>query len=177
MSAMSRPLCQRPADCHAKGPGHCRSCHTRGLPSQNAWTEERTAKLVALFEGGLTLREIGRHFGLSANAISGKVSRLGLTRPPITTARHDVPRDVRERENARRRAYKARNKLKVKAQSDVLWAIRSGRLTRQPCERCGATPAHAHHDDYLKPLDVRWLCVAHHMQHHRDHAAPQKEAA
>lgn len=46
-------------------------------------------------------------------------------------------------------------------------AIRDGRLIRQPCEVCGHEPAEAHHDDYSKPLDVRWLCTKHHAEHHK----------
>jgi len=45
-------------------------------------------------------------------------------------------------------------------------AIRDGRLKRLPCEVCGDPKTHAHHDDYSKPLDVRWLCPTHHMRHH-----------
>jgi len=52
-------------------------------------------------------------------------------------------------------------------------AIRDGRLTRQPCETCGGTPAQAHHEDYSRPLDVRWLCREHHAAHHR----AQRQAA
>lgn len=49
----------------------------------------------------------------------------------------------------------------------VTTAIWQGRLTRQPCEVCGATKrVDAHHDDYTKPLEVRWLCKSHHKQHH-----------
>jgi hypothetical protein len=45
-------------------------------------------------------------------------------------------------------------------------AIRCGKLVKQPCEKCGALKVQAHHDDYSKPLDVRWLCIPHHNQHH-----------
>tara|TARA_R100001244_G_scaffold121574_5_gene91200 strand:+ start:214 stop:633 length:420 start_codon:yes stop_codon:yes gene_type:complete len=46
-------------------------------------------------------------------------------------------------------------------------AILSGKLTKLPCEICGVTaPVQAHHDDYSKPLDVRWLCVKHHNEYH-----------
>jgi hypothetical protein len=41
-------------------------------------------------------------------------------------------------------------------------AVRDGRLVKQPCEVCGALKVEAHHDDYSKPLDVRWLCNSHH---------------
>lgn len=46
-------------------------------------------------------------------------------------------------------------------------AIRQGVIVPQPCEVCGATNAEAHHDDYSKPLNVRWLCKPHHEEHHR----------
>lgn len=65
------------------------------------------------------------------------------------------------------KAWRQRNKLKVAAHSAVARALSSGLLIRQPCEVCGATPAEAHHDDYTKPLDVRWLCDEHHKHHHQ----------
>lgn len=45
-------------------------------------------------------------------------------------------------------------------------AVRRGKLTKLPCEVCQAAPAEAHHDDYSKPFEVRWLCRHHHRQHH-----------
>jgi hypothetical protein len=41
-------------------------------------------------------------------------------------------------------------------------AVRDGRITKRPCEVCGAAKVEAHHDDYAKPLEVRWLCNPHH---------------
>lgn len=46
-------------------------------------------------------------------------------------------------------------------------AIRDGKIARQPCEVCGRK-AQAHHEDYSKPLDVRWLCFQHHREHGHD---------
>lgn len=48
-------------------------------------------------------------------------------------------------------------------------ALLSGRLERQPCEACGKGRTDAHHDDYRLPLNVRWLCRNHHLEHHRAH--------
>jgi uncharacterized Zn finger protein (UPF0148 family) len=46
-------------------------------------------------------------------------------------------------------------------------AVKKGILVRQPCEVCGATKyIDAHHEDYTKPLSVRWLCRSHHRQTH-----------
>jgi hypothetical protein len=45
-------------------------------------------------------------------------------------------------------------------------AIRNGRLIRLPCEKCGNKKSEAHHDDYRKKLDVRWLCFRHHREAH-----------
>ena len=44
--------------------------------------------------------------------------------------------------------------------------VKRGRLKRQPCQTCGRPYAHAHHDDYDRPLVVRWLCPAHHAEWH-----------
>lgn len=41
--------------------------------------------------------------------------------------------------------------------------IRRGILKRQPCVLCGTFPAEPHHHDYSKPLEVTWLCRAHHL--------------
>lgn len=49
-------------------------------------------------------------------------------------------------------------------------AVRDGRVLRKPCEVCDEIKAQAHHDDYSKPLDVRWLCEKHHVEHHRNQA-------
>lgn len=70
-----------------------------------------------------------------------------------------------------RRLYWERNPIKKAAHTATCNAIRTGRLIRQPCEVCGESRVEAHHDDYTKPLDVRWLCVAHHVEWHRSNKA------
>jgi hypothetical protein len=65
------------------------------------------------------------------------------------------------------RATTARHKLKKWCRSATQDAIDSGTLIRLPCEKCGSFPVEAHHTDYSKPLQVKWLCRAHHMEHHR----------
>lgn len=57
----------------------------------------------------------------------------------------------------------------------VAAALKSGRLVRGSCEICRTgVGVDAHHDDYSKPLDVRWLCRRHHRLHH---AEEQRELA
>jgi ribosomal protein S27AE len=46
------------------------------------------------------------------------------------------------------------------------YAIKAGKLIRKPCEVCGEAKVEAHHDDYNKTYDVRWLCGKHHREHH-----------
>jgi hypothetical protein len=71
-----------------------------------------------------------------------------------------------EKNKRRYTAYKANNPEKRKAQDAVKIAIRNGTLIRKPCEVCGKIKVDAHHDDYSKPLEVRWLCRSHHKDHH-----------
>jgi len=83
----------------------------------------------------------------------------------------------RYREDLRRRQisgensakWKKRHPERYKAHYLVSNAIRDGRLVRGCCEGCGtAENVHAHHDDYSKPLDVRWLCAKCHHRHHAE---------
>ena len=58
------------------------------------------------------------------------------------------------------------NRIKYKARQAVGNAIRDGLIEREPCEVCGAHDSQAHHDDYSKPLLIRWLCFVHHRLTH-----------
>lgn len=59
--------------------------------------------------------------------------------------------------------YRKKNPEKYNAHKAVGNAIRDGKLKKKPCEICGTTKyLVAHHEDYSKPLDVIWLCSAHH---------------
>lgn len=68
----------------------------------------------------------------------------------------------------RKRGYRPAAPEKTLARRMVRDAIMQGRLVRQPCEigtDCSGR-IEAHHDDYSKPLDVRWLCKKHHGEVH-----------
>ena len=66
-------------------------------------------------------------------------------------------------------SYRAKYPNKYKAHNMVNNAIRDGRLHQECCELCDKEEGcHAHHNDYAKPLNVKWLCAACHSQWHRD---------
>jgi hypothetical protein len=53
-----------------------------------------------------------------------------------------------------------------KANNAVNNAVRDKRLEKWSCQVCGDPKSVAHHADYSRPLDVVWLCQAHHKQAH-----------
>lgn len=71
---------------------------------------------------------------------------------------------IRGRDIARARRLKEPEK--VRARVAVSKALAAGQLVRGPCEVCGAAHVEGHHDDYSKPLVVRWLCPLHHREEH-----------
>ena len=62
--------------------------------------------------------------------------------------------------------WKKKNPKKVNAQQLLQCAVRKGMIKRQSCEVCGNEKSQGHHDDYFKPLEVRWLCALCHKQYH-----------
>lgn len=61
-------------------------------------------------------------------------------------------------------------RMKSIARSYVKQYIKRGFIKKQPCLVCGEK-AEMHHDDYTKPLEVKWLCRDHHLELH---GYPQK---
>lgn len=73
------------------------------------------------------------------------------------------PDKIRQDTRRKRALYPEKNRAR-----DLLnKATSRGKIKRQPCEVCGETNVDGHHDDYSKPLEVRWLCKQHHHEEHR----------
>lgn len=66
----------------------------------------------------------------------------------------------------------ATGSLQKKAGAILSWAIDRGRVVRgTSCELCGMSGymLNGHHDDYWKPLEVRWFCPQCHIKWHLKH--------
>jgi len=81
--------------------------------------------------------------------------------------RTDAGKAAKKRAN---QAYQERYPMRRAAHVIVGNAVRDGKLIKPHAyESCGFTGSiEAHHDDYTKPLDVRWLCDPCHKQWHRE---------
>lgn len=76
-------------------------------------------------------------------------------------------RESNARNYAKRKDYeKTRDRQKVLARNLVRRQVHRGKMVKGPCEVCGDPNTDGHHDDYSKPREVRWLCRAHHKEHH-----------
>lgn len=70
------------------------------------------------------------------------------------------------RNPSRQQKWAQSNPKAVWAQAALRSAVRRGLIEREPCEECGAETVDGHHDDYDKPMAVRWLCRRHHRALH-----------
>lgn len=62
---------------------------------------------------------------------------------------------------------KEERQLRRWCRSTLNHALRDGLITKGKCEIC-FRDAQAHHDDYTKPFDVKWLCFYHHRKEMHD---------
>lgn len=89
---------------------------------------------------------------------------------PEARAAYERERTARPERRAKALEYQRRRRQrspeKCAARQAVGNAIRDGRFAKLPCEVCGSVDSQAHHEDYSRPLDVRWLCFKHHRETH-----------
>lgn len=120
---------------------------------------------VEAYVSGRSVEEVANQFGISRQAMWKVLRRRGVQMRP------KAPEGQQNGFFIHGEGYSPE---KQAAKSEVMKALRSARLVRQPCEVCAGSPTasdgrslvHAHHEDYSKPLQVRWLCQR---CHHREH--------
>ncbi len=97
------------------------------------------------------------------------------THVAIEGGRHrGIRRECQRCQNAYMRNWRSSHqvseeqRLKGTARSYANVYKRYGKLIPEPCEKCGSREVEMHHDDYSKPLEVRWLCRPHHLAYHQN---------
>jgi hypothetical protein len=124
---------------------------------------------------GATFWAIARHirFGrgqfCSRSCATSYHARLrNAIRPPVGPANGNWKGGVARDHYRYTKRFRAKSPEKYRAQKIAQHAIRSGALVRpDACSQCGVgCKPHGHHDDYTKPLELRWLCRACHLKHH-----------
>jgi hypothetical protein len=107
------------------------------------------------------------------NAYYRRTGVAEKTRERVNRYRARNLEQVQEKDRARGR--RAGDPVKERARKILFMAVARGDVVPGACEVCGTSPVlsdgrrgvHGHHDDYEKPLEVRWLCTAHHGEAHR----------
>ncbi len=57
-------------------------------------------------------------------------------------------------------------RIKNRTRNQTRYWVRVGKLKKLPCEVCKDKKSQAHHEDYSKPLQIKWFCYKHHCEVH-----------
>ena len=125
---------------------------------------------VELYQSGLSLADVSSCFSVTRQAMHDLLKRRIELRPQLRYAFDN-------------HFYRGGAKAVDQAHNIVEKAVMRGLLIPAPCEQCGSDgvfsdgrrEVQAHHDDYSKPLSVRWLCQKCHHDWHKKHDAKSPE--
>jgi len=110
------------------------------------------------------------HLNYCKSCANEKIIIYNRNNPELTRAKNKIQSEKPEVKKRKiLNTFKKRQSIDGyrAAHNAVSKAISKGIIKRKPCEMCGNTEhVHAHHDDYMQPLDVMWLCVSHHKARH-----------
>ena len=124
-----------------------------------------------MYESGLSIGDCAKFYAITRQAMWMILKRRGAKmRPQLMYGERN--HFCRGGKTASDRAQNAAEK-----------AVERGLLIPQPCEVCGVMASfkdgrrnvQGHHDDYNKPLEVRWLCQVHHHEWHKNNRAIQRK--
>lgn len=134
-------------------------------------TKDQAEECVRMYERGLSCGDVAEWASVSRQAMWELLRRRTTMRP-------------RERYGKDNHFYRGGVRADDPAQNALEKAVEKGLVVRKThCESCGdtgqfedgRTKIQAHHDDYNKPLDVRWLCQKCHHEWHKHNAAKERE--
>lgn len=125
-----------------------------------------------MYEQGLSVEDVANYYGVSRQSMWVWLKRRGVKmRPKIRFGESN-------------RFYRGGKTHSKRAQHVVEMALKKGIISRPDrCQECGGMTEfkngrhglEGHHDDYNKPLKVRWLCrVCHHKWHEQNRAVRVK---
>lgn len=115
-----------------------------------------------MYEKGLSVGEIAALYQVSRQSMWASLKRRVTLRPQLRFGKDN-------------HFFRGGGNIIKRAAHIVEHAVTKGILVRQACESChddgkfkdGRSKIHGHHDDYNKPLEVRWLCQKCHHEWHK----------
>ena len=145
----------------------CKTCGQSKAPTEFYRSNKSNCKPCVRRRVRETRAEKIDYYRAYDRARADEPSRVALRKQVAVRRRNDP--EIRAFDRERAKAWQEANAEKRAAHIATGNAIRDGKLTPEPCERCGqAVGVQAHHEDYSKPLDVTWLCPPCHGQLHRE---------
>lgn len=169
--------------------GYCNACHRK---KDNEWrisTGKTKKHQTGLCPCGKNRAEYSKSYCCECIAKHSKKWRETHNLTPKQIARRNELQNIRYHKthaprklkldpvNEKRRAIynddspeALANRVKHQVRSLTRSFIKTGKLVKGACEICNTTVhVEAHHDDYSKPMDIRWLCRKHHREFHMEH--------